>query len=77
MLFENLNFPAKFTKDRVYFVGKDKVAAFISFFGSSNMKHVLKYKIFLETGKVPKSIELLKTINQNHREKLPYFGPVV
>ncbi|MBL7206641.1 MAG: hypothetical protein ISS36_03515 [Candidatus Aenigmarchaeota archaeon] len=76
--FKKLDFPVKSTKDRIYFSGSEKLKKYFYLFGSSNPKHIIKYKTFIKGNKIPKSNELVNLFKENSlKMKLPYYGPVV
>lgn len=78
--FQQIDLPVNYTKNRIYLCGKKPVSLFFRIIGSSNIKHIIKYKLFLKTGKVPLTLEIEKFLKQkkvSRIEKLPYHGPVV
>lgn len=77
--FQKLGLPVNYTKNRAYLCGKQNVAFFLKEIGSSNIKHIKKYQIFLKTQKVPLTFEMEKLLKQEKtsRIKIPYYGPVV
>lgn len=77
--FKKIGFKINFTHNRIYLCGKERISLFIQEMGSSNMRNIMKYNTFLETGKVPLSLETEKLLRRNNKKdfKLPYHGPVV
>jgi len=55
--FNKLNFDAGFYNKGVNLYGKDKIKKYFDIIGSSNPKHLTKFKMFLKTGKVPSKQE--------------------
>ena len=76
--FDVLNYPIKYTKNRIYFIGQKRVKEFFNTFGSSNLKHVTKYHYFLENDMVPTSKETVNLLKDSCINfELPYYGSVV
>jgi len=63
--FEKIKFKINYTHNRIYLCGERDVSLFMAEIGSSNLRNILKYKIFLEKGKVPKSSEIEKFLREN------------
>lgn len=56
--FECLDLPIGVSKDDIYFYGKNKLKKFMDEVGSSNKKHLTKWKTFCKTGVMIRSSEL-------------------
>lgn len=56
--FNKLNFDVGFYNKGVNLYGKEKIRRYFEAIGSSNPKHLIKYKIFLKTGKFPSKQEI-------------------
>ncbi len=56
--------------------GKKKVGQYFKKIGSSNIKHITKYKSFINHGFVPKNREIENLLKNKNKEmmKLPYMG---
>jgi len=77
--FHKISFPINYTHNRIYLCGGGKVSLFIREIGSSNLRNIKKYDMFLKEDRVPTSLEterLLK-MEKNSEIELPYYGPVV
>ena len=66
-------------KQGIYLYGRDKVLDYFNTIGSSNLKHITRFKTFYDKGKVP-SIAETESFLRGYKSpitKLPYYGPVV
>jgi len=74
-----LKIPAGPTNKAINIYGKNKVCGYFSLIGSSNIKHILKFKNFIQKGYTPRNAEIERLLIQEKKcsIKLPYFGPVV
>ena len=77
--FRQLNIPVGSYSKGINIYGKDKLNLYFKMIGSSNTKHIYKYKTFLLEDKVPntKQTEDFLKSGKNFTAKLPYFGPMV
>lgn len=77
--FERIGLPVNNTSNRIYLCGEKPILSFFQNIGSSNHKHIIKYKTFLETKKVPlsKEIESLLKLEKTPEIEVPYHGLVV
>ena len=74
-----LKIPAGNYNKGINMYGKDKLNLYFSLIGSSNLKHVLKYKTFIEKGYAPTNSEIENLLREDNFKisKLPYYdtGP--
>ncbi len=77
--FRQLNIPVGSYSKGINIYGKAKLNLYFKMIGSSNTKHIYKYKTFLLESKVPntKQIEDFLKSGKNFTAKLPYYGPMV
>lgn len=77
--FNKIEFAINHTKNRAYICGEKRVKDYFIKIGSSNLRQILKYKFFLDEGKVPKSKEIETFLRGKSFKEvvLPYHGPVV
>jgi len=64
--FNSIEFPIKYTKNRIYIYGEKQIKDFFELIGSSNQRNILKYQSFIKKGVVPTSHELEKFIRENN-----------
>ncbi len=77
--FRKLNILINKAPNRLYMCGSKPVSKFFNAIGSSNLKHIVKYKSFIRTGKPLNTIQTEMFLKEEKKLNLnlPYHGPVV
>ncbi|MBN1644837.1 hypothetical protein JW851_02250 [Candidatus Woesearchaeota archaeon] len=77
--FKKLNIKVGKYNKGINLYGTSKISNYFEKIGSSNVRNVLKYKIFKEKNYVPTSKEIESFLRENNTfsVKLPYHGPMV
>ena len=74
--YEKLNMPFGYYNKGINIYGKKKLEQYFSLIGSSNLKHILKYRKFITNGYVPNQKETETFLREDGvlNLKLPYMG---
>ncbi len=78
--FDSLNIQAGHYNKGINIYGKEKAHIYFKTVGSSNIKHISKFKEFITSGRMWDRFEtetFLSNINSLKSINLPYYGPVV
>ncbi len=77
--FVQLGIPVGLYGKGINLYGKNKLELYFRTIGSSNLKHIYKYKTFLSEGKVPDTKQTEAFLNKYDltQIELPYYGPVI